>query len=129
MKFSPISSIFKDRLEEYKSLIIKVSIALISLIILSIFVSFFIIQGYFLTENRYLNVTKILGHRLIDRFRILFILIGILDLVALIVLSILTKNRLILAIFSIFILIDILLIITFIKVKDNKNLVAKLKGV
>ena len=129
MKFSPISSIFKDRLEEYKSFIIKVSIALISLIILSIFVSFFIIQGYFLTENRYLNVTKILGHRLIDRFRILFILIGILDLAALIVLSILTKNRLILAIFSIFILIDILLIITFIKVKDNKNLAAKLKGV
>ncbi|MDU2354236.1 MAG: DUF1430 domain-containing protein, partial [Anaerococcus sp.] len=129
MKFSPISSIFKDRLEEYKSFIIKVSIALISLIILSIFVSFFIIQGYFLTENRYLNVTKILGHRLIDRLRILFILIGILDLAALIVLSILTKNRLILAIFSIFILIDILLIITFIKVKDNKNLVAKLKGV
>jgi len=129
MKFSPISSIFKDRLEEYKSFIIKVSIALISLIILSIFVSFFIIQGYFLTENRYLNVTKILGHRLIDRFRILFILIGILDLAAIIVLSILTKNRLILAIFSIFILIDILLIIAFIKVKDNKNLVAKLKGV
>lgn len=128
MKFSSISSIFSERLDEYRSLLLKVLSVIFSLTLLTIFISFFIIEGYFLTEKRYVHVTKLLGHKFVDRFNIIFILIGLIDLIAFVALAFISKNPLILAIFAILFLIDVLQIIGFIKVKDKKNLSSNLKG-
>ncbi len=128
MKFSPISSIFQERLDEYKSLIFKVSSVFVLLTVMSIFISFFIVEGYFLTENDYLNVTKLLGHKIFDRFAILFSIIGVIDAIFLILLILISKNWLASGIFILYILIDLLLIVFFIRFNDKKSLSSKLKG-
>ena len=73
-------------------------------------------------------MTKLLGHKFVDRFNIIFILIGLIDLIAFVALAFISKNPLILAIFAILFLIDVLQTIGFIKVKDKKNLSSNLKG-
>lgn len=73
-------------------------------------------------------MTKLLGHKFIDRFYIIFILIGLIDLIAFLALAFISKNTLILVIFAILFLIDVLQIIGFITVKDKKNLSSNLKG-
>lgn len=128
MKFSPISSILQESLDEYRSLIIKVLSVFILLTLMSIFISFFIVVGYFITENTRLNVTKLLGHKIIDRFAILFTTIGIIDATFLILLIIISKNKLSIAIYVLYIIIDLALIVSFIRYNDKKSLSSKLKG-
>ena len=127
LKFSPIQSIFNEQLSTITETIIMAASTFVGLTILSIFVSYFTIQAYFLTEERYLNVSKLLGHGIIRRFKALFTLIGLIDGLSLVSLAVMTKNIYVVGLYALFILVDIILIFTFIKIKDKKSLVRELK--
>ncbi|MDO5046925.1 MAG: DUF1430 domain-containing protein [Anaerococcus sp.] len=129
LKFSSISSIMKEVIDEYRLLIAKTSSIFIILTLLSFFISFVLIQGYFLTKNRFLNVSKLMGYRLFDRFKSLIAFVGTVDLISLASLYLTSRNFLVALIFLAYAVIDFILIFAFIRAKDRKSLVNELKGV
>lgn len=128
LKFSSINSILGDTTSAYTQSVQIFIILLVSIFLLSVFTSIFLVNCIVLSDRKKLAVYKLFGFSLFNRYYTLFIIFGGMYIVQLLAVSLFSKTILLIPYILITLLIDSMVIVQVILRKEKNSLANVLKG-
>ncbi|MDR1568567.1 MAG: DUF1430 domain-containing protein, partial [Streptococcaceae bacterium] len=128
LKFSTISSILNTNTDSSKLALTFMSSLLLIIFSLSLIVSAFVCLLYFMTNKMLLSVKRLLGLKLLDRYKGIIFAWSITYFVQILVATIYVQSILGLAIGAVLIILDLFICVSILSYQENKNLVSVLKG-